>query len=126
MVVGANVDVPFSMRVASVPWASVRAAADLGSGTGRTGVWLRQRGIQRLIVGGIRTEQCCETTTRVASDLGYRVTFVTEATLTFPMRHPGGEVFTPAQLKRHTETVLVDRFARIASVDEALAQLAQE
>nr|WP_255612427.1 hypothetical protein [Serratia sp. EWG9] len=54
------------------------------------------------------------------------MTFVTEATLTFPMRHPGGEVFTPAQLKRHTETVLVDRFARIASVDEALAQLAQE
>lgn len=75
---------------------------------------------------GIRTEQCCETTTRVASDLGYRVTFVTEATLTFPMRHPDGEIFTPAQLKRHTETVLVDRFARIASVDEALAQLAQE
>ncbi len=44
------------------------------------------------------------------------MTFVTEATLTFPMRHPDGEVFTPAQLKRHTETVLVDRFARIASV----------
>ncbi|ASM23929.1 isochorismatase family protein [Serratia marcescens] len=88
--------------------------------------WLRARDINHLIVSGIRTEQCCETTTRVASDLGYRVTFVTEATLTFPMRHPDGEIFTPAQLKRHTETVLVDRFARIASVDEALAQLAQE
>ena len=29
--------------------------------------WLRQRGIQRVIVSGIRTEQCCETTARVAS-----------------------------------------------------------
>ncbi len=54
------------------------------------------------------------------------MTFVTEATLTFPMQHPDGEVFTTEQLKRHTETVLVDRFARIASVDEALAQLSQE
>ena len=56
---------------------------------------LRERDINHLIVSGIRTEQCCETTTRVASDLGYRVTFVTEATLTFPMRHPDGEIFTP-------------------------------
>ncbi|CAI1078381.1 nicotinamidase/pyrazinamidase [Serratia proteamaculans] len=88
--------------------------------------WLLERHIKHLIICGIRTEQCCETTTRVAADLGYQVTFVTEATLTFPMQHPDGQVFTTEQLKRHTETVLVDRFARIASVDEALAQLSQE
>ncbi|ANJ93410.1 Nicotinamidase [Serratia plymuthica] len=88
--------------------------------------WLREREINHLIISGIRTEQCCETTTRVASDLGYRVTFVTEATLTFPMQHPDGQIFTTEQLKRHTETVLVDRFAQLASVDEVLAQLSQE
>src|SRR5262249_23665232 len=32
-------------------------------------VWLVQHGIRRVIVSGIRTEQCCETTTRHASDL---------------------------------------------------------
>ncbi len=88
--------------------------------------WLRERRIDHLIISGIRTEQCCETTTRVASDLGYKVTFVTEATLTFPMRHPDGSLFTPEQLKRHTETVLVDRFAALASVDDVLTQLSQE
>jgi len=31
-------------------------------------VWLTQHGIRRLLVSGIRTEQCCETTTRHASD----------------------------------------------------------
>src|SRR5690242_17351036 len=46
-------------------------------------VWLVQHGIRRLIVSGIRTEQCCETTTRHASDIGYRVDYVSEATLTF-------------------------------------------
>jgi hypothetical protein len=30
-------------------------------------------------------EQCCETTARVAFDLGYHVTFVTEATATSPI-----------------------------------------
>lgn len=43
-------------------------------------VWLTKTVIRRLIVSGIRTEQCCETTTRHASDLGFAVDFVGEAT----------------------------------------------
>ena len=108
---------------AAATFTKSRHSALVGTGLD---VWLTRHGIQRLIISGIRTEQCCETTTRVASDLGYRVTFVTEATMTFPMQHPNGEVFTTEQLKRHTETVLVDRFAQLASVDEVLAQLSQE
>ena len=84
--------------------------------------WLRSRGVTRVIVCGIRTEQCCETTTRVASDLGYDVDFVTEATLTFAMTHAGsGRVYDSADIKARTELVLVDRFARLATVEEALA-----
>ncbi len=47
--------------------------------------WLRERGIGWLIVSGIRSEQCCETSTRVTSGLGFAVHCVTEATLTFPI-----------------------------------------
>lgn len=84
--------------------------------------WLRARGITRLIVSGIRTEQCCETTARVASDLGYSVDFVAEATLTFPMTDvKSGKEFSAATIRERTELVLRDRFARIATVDEALA-----
>jgi len=83
--------------------------------------WLRTRGIRKLIVTGIRTEQCCETTTRVASDLGYEVDFVSDATLTFPMTDPrSGRQFSAAEIRERTELVLRDRFARIASVEEAL------
>ena len=32
----------------SVPWTAVEHAADLGCGTGRTGAWLRARGVARL------------------------------------------------------------------------------
>lgn len=84
-------------------------------------VWLTQRGVRRLMVSGIRTEQCCETTTRHASDLGYPVDFVSEATLTFAMSDAGGRSWSPAEIKARTELVLAGRFARIATVDEALA-----
>src|SRR6266851_4786594 len=87
-------------------------------------VWLVQHGIRRLIVSGIRTEQCCETTTRHASDSGYAVDYVTEATLTFAMQHPRtGRTVSPAEIRERTELVLADRFARVATVAEVLDRL---
>ncbi len=82
--------------------------------------WLRANGIRRVIVSGIRIEQCCETTTRHASDLGFEVDFVTEATLTFPMTHASGKVFSAQDIRARTELVLADRFARIVTVEQAL------
>jgi nicotinamidase-related amidase len=95
-----------------------RHSALVGSGLD---VWLTQRGVRRLIVSGIRTEQCCETTTRHASDLGYDVDYVSEATLTFAMTDVKGKTWSPADIKARTELVLAGRFARISAVDEALA-----
>lgn len=83
--------------------------------------WLTKRRISRLIVSGIRTEQCCETTTRHASDSGWAVDYVSEATLTFPMTHKAtGRVYSPAEIRERTELVLEGRFARILTVAQAL------
>jgi len=90
-------------------------------GTGLS-VWLREHGIGRLIVAGIRTEQCCETTTRHASDEGFEVDFVPEATLTFDMRHVDGSALPAADIVARTAAVLKDRFATICSVEQALAR----
>jgi nicotinamidase-related amidase len=79
-------------------------------------VWLTERGIRRLVVSGIRTEQCCETTTRHASDLGWQVDFVPDATWTWD--HKG---LSAAELRERTVAVLDERFARIAGVEDALA-----
>ena len=87
-------------------------------------LWLRRHGVERLMITGIRTEQCCETTTRVGSDIGYQVDFVSDATLTFPMTHArSGRVYSSEEIKAHTELVLTGRFARIASVADCLASL---
>lgn len=85
-------------------------------------VWLTSNGIQRLIVSGIRTEQCCETTTRHAWDSGWQVDYVLDATLTYDMVQPDGRPLAAADIKARTATVLQDRFAQICSVDEALAR----
>jgi len=79
--------------------------------------WLRDNGIERVIVTGIRTEQCCETTTRHASDAGFKVIYALDATLTFPMVSSSGRTFTPADLMERTELVLNGRFATVLRTD---------
>ncbi|MDW8845013.1 isochorismatase family protein [Erwinia sp. MMLR14_017] len=84
--------------------------------------WLQEQKVDHLIISGLRTEQCCETTARVASDLGYKVTFVTEATLTFPVCH-NRITLSIADLRHRTEAVLINRFASVQSVEECLQEL---
>jgi nicotinamidase-related amidase len=98
-------------------------SAIIGSGLD---VWLVQHGIRRLIISGIRSEQCCETTTRHSSDMGYEVCYVTEATLTFAMTDRQGKRWSAEEIKARTELVLDDRFARIVNVEEALASEQQD
>ncbi|TDD69521.1 isochorismatase family protein [Jiangella aurantiaca] len=92
---------------------------------------LTERGVREVVVSGIRTEQCCETTARLASDLGYRVTFVIDATATNPIEHPeapagrsNAEILAdPRTLSvedvlTRTEYALAGRFATVVRVDE--------
>jgi len=79
--------------------------------------WLRANGVDHVVVTGIRTEQCCETTARHASDLGFRVTYALDATLTFPMVARSGRAYSPAELKERTELVLADRFAKVVATE---------
>jgi nicotinamidase-related amidase len=88
-------------------------------------VWLTQNGVNRIVVSGIRTEQCCETTTRHASDLGFAVDYVTEATLTFDMQNEDGTPLTAAEIRQRTATVLKDRFAKICTVPQAIERMAR-
>lgn len=89
------------------------------------GAYLMEKGVRRVVITGISTEQCCETTTRVAADLGYKVDFITEATLTFPIPHPtkpGLELDVEA-IKERTEFVLGGRFATINTVENLESEL---
>jgi nicotinamidase-related amidase len=87
--------------------------------------YLLEKGVRRVAIAGIQMEQCCETTARVAADLGYAVDFVTEATLTFPIPNwdqPDEELAVDA-IRERTEYVLRRRFARIVSVAQLTKDL---
>jgi len=86
--------------------------------------YLLEKSVRRVAISGIQMEQCCETTARIAADLGYAVDFITEATMTFPIPNwdqPGEELGVDA-IRERTEYVLRRRFARLATV----AQLTEE
>jgi nicotinamidase-related amidase len=83
-------------------------------------VWLTQQGVGTVTVSGIRTEQCCETTTRHASDMGYAVNFVPDATLTFDMQHLDSSHLSASDIKARTAAVLQGRFAAVTTVAQAL------
>jgi nicotinamidase-related amidase len=92
---------------------------------------LTMHGVREVVISGIRTEQCCETTARLASDLGYGVQFVIDATATTPAEHrdaPEGRstaeiladplTLSTDEIVRRTEYALAGRFATIRMLDE--------
>jgi len=82
-------------------------------------------GVRRLAITGIQMEQCCETTARVAADLGYAVDFVIDGTMTFPIKNwdvPGEELGVAA-VEERTIYALRRRFARIVRTETLVAEL---
>ena len=94
-----------------------------------TGTTLQARllalGVRRLAITGIQMEQCCETTARVAADLGYAVDFVIDGTMTFPIKNwdvPGEELGVAA-VEERTIYALRRRFARIVRTETLIGEL---
>jgi len=82
-------------------------------------------GVRRLAITGIQMEQCCETTARVAADLGYAVDFVIDGTMTFPIKNwdvPGEELGVAA-VEERTIYALRRRFARMVRTETLVAEL---
>jgi nicotinamidase-related amidase len=92
---------------------------------------LTKRGIRELRVCGIRSEQCVETTARVGCDLGFDVTYVVDATATFPIPHRDApsdlsvaelladpRTLPADDVVARTEYALAGRFATVATVAE--------
>ncbi len=89
-------------------------------GTPDLHAWLREHAVDTVVVCGITTNHCCETTARIGSDLGHRVVFVLDATHTFDRVHPDGSVITADELARTTAANLDVEFARVVSTAQVL------
>lgn len=68
--------------------------------------WLRERGIGQVVLVGIQTNMCVETTARMGGNLGYDVIVPIDATSTFDLAGPDGAVMSAQDLARATATNL--------------------
>jgi nicotinamidase-related amidase len=84
-------------------------------GTPDLDAWLRGRDLDGIVVCGITTNHCCETTARVGGNLGHRVLFVLDATHTFDRRRPDGGTMTADELADATATNLDGEFATVVA-----------
>lgn len=78
--------------------------------------WLKTSDIHQIVIVGIQTNMCCETTARMAGNLGYDVIFIPDAMHTFDATGPDGVVISADEITRATVASLFDgEFAKIAS-----------
>ena len=86
-------------------------------GTGLDG-WLKEDGVQTLIVTGMKTQYCIDTTCRAAADLGYTVVLVSDAHTCMDTPQ-----LTAPQIIAHHNATLAGPFVRLMSSDEVCEAL---
>jgi nicotinamidase-related amidase len=85
-------------------------------------LWLKENKIDEVAICGIQTNMCCETTARMAGNLGFDTWFVLDATHTFA-KEVDGVKYSAAELASTTAVNLSGEFATILTTVEAVSRL---
>lgn len=91
-------------------------------GTGLEG-FLRERQIGQVVIAGLTTNHCVDTTTRMAGDLGFNPILVSDASATFDRTGPDGVTWPAETVHAVTMANLFDEFAQIAMTDDILGRM---
>lgn len=91
-------------------------------GTPDLHAWLQDQDIRGLAICGITANHCCETTARMAGNLGYDVDFVIDATHAFDLPAPDGSRIPAEQVRRVTAANLHGEFATVVTTAALLGQ----
>ena len=83
---------------------------------------LAKLGVTKLVICGMQTHMCVEAAARAAADLGFEVTVVHDACATRALAFNGVDV-PAAHVHAAALAALANSYARVASTDEALAEL---
>lgn len=84
---------------------------------------LRSRGIDTIILGGINTNVCVDTTAREAAVREFRVLFLRDGTANFDLPDGGLGPASAEELQRTACAIMAFGFAEVVSVDEAFSRI---
>jgi ureidoacrylate peracid hydrolase len=84
---------------------------------------LRCKGIDTLIIGGVVTHMCCDTTARDARMRDYKVIFLSDGTATYNIPDMGWGPISAEEVQKFVLTILASRYAQVTSIGDVLNQL---
>ena len=85
--------------------------------------WLHARGIRRLAIAGVSTNNSVEATARTAGNLGFETVVVADACFTFDKRDFGGTLHSAEEVHRMALANLDGEYATVRMTDELLREL---
>ena len=85
-------------------------------------VHLREQGIEQLVIAGLTTDHCVSSTARMASDIGFKVTVVADATAAHERKAADGSTVPAEEMQRVSLASLQGEFATIRTSAELLGR----
>jgi nicotinamidase-related amidase len=94
-----------------------------GSFTGtQLETWLREHGVETVVISGYMTQMCCDTTARQALHLGFGVEFLSDATGTLDIQNEAGQV-SGEELHRAILVTQQMRFSKVLPTGDWIKRL---
>ncbi len=92
-------------------------SAFMGTGLGPC---LEAQGISTLVLVGLTTDHCVSASVRMAADLGYDVTLISDATATFAREGPDGVLYSAEDIHNISLASLNGEFCQVRSTVKVL------
>ena len=85
--------------------------------------YLRDKRIDKLVIAGFNLPHCVSTTTRMAANLGFKTSLISDAMASFALPNLDGHLIDPEVLHTINLVSLHDEFAQVMTIEEFMGMI---